>query len=132
MVLINSASLDIVNKTGGSLFYFLPVMASLPANVQLVLCGLVLNVFYRLPGVRKTINYSIANLVTSDILRAILTYFITAFYFMRRDHVSIGEEIYCVSIRYANNVQLSWSSWALVIIAYSRYTTASQTSSILS
>ena len=40
---------------------------------------------------------------------------------MMDDHLSIGVQMYCKFCRYVNNVQLSWSCWSLVIIAYSRY-----------
>ncbi|XP_062522045.1 rhodopsin-like [Corticium candelabrum] len=118
-VLFNSTSL--VNTTGKTTFDSLFVLVRISSAIQLVLCGLVLNVLYRLPHVRKIINYPIINLVGSDILRAVLTFLAIPLHFMRHGHPSIGEQIYCELFRYANNVQLSWSCWALVIVAYSRY-----------
>ena len=118
-VLINSTSL--VNITGKSTVNSLFVLVIISSAIQLVLCALVLNVLYRLPRARTVIHYPIINLVGSDILRAVLTFIAIPLYFMRHDHPSIGERVYCKFFRYANNVQLSWSCWAIVIVAYSRY-----------
>ncbi|XP_062522031.1 pinopsin-like [Corticium candelabrum] len=93
----------------------------MPSVIQFVFCGLVLNVLYRLPSARTVINYPIINLLASDVLRAVLTFLAIPFSFTKYDHPSIGERVYCEFFRYANNVQLSWSCWAIVIVAYSRY-----------
>ncbi|XP_062509053.1 compound eye opsin BCRH2-like [Corticium candelabrum] len=118
LVLINSTSLNTTLKETVDASF---ILYRIPAGIQFVLCGLALYAFYRLPNVRKVINYPIIGLVASDILRAVLTLLSMPFRFMQYGNPSIGEQIYCEFFRYANNVQLSWSSWTLVIITYSRY-----------
>ncbi len=118
LVSINSTSL---NTTLEETFDVSSLLYRIPAVSQLVLCGIVLYAFYRLPTVRKVINYPIIGLVASDILRAVLTLLSIPLGFMQYGNPSNGEQIYCKFFRYVNNIQLSWSSWALVIITYSRY-----------
>ena len=119
-LLINSTPL--ANKsTVDNLFVQFLVLVRVLSVIRFLLCGLVLNVFYRLPGASTVINYPIINLLASDMVRSALTFLAIPLHFMKLDHPSIGEQVYCEFFRYANNVQLAWSCWALVIIAYSRY-----------
>ena len=99
--------------TSSFLYSYLPL--------QLLLCGIVLRVFYRKPSLRTISNLPIVNLIASDFMRAVVGILaITLFAVPPTTAPSTGDNVLCEVTLYTHYVQFTWSSWAIAIVAYGR------------
>ena len=102
-------------------FIIVNVIAAIPSAFQLLLCGIVLTVFFKQPSLRTVSNLPVINLVVSDVVRASLSFLtIPLFAFVRTETPSTADTVLCLAFQCISNFQFAWSSWALAIIAYTR------------
>ena len=101
---------------------FEPIMLlTIPSTVQLILCSIVLKAFYQEPSLRTVTNFPIINLVASDFVRAVIGFLhVPVFGVPQTTKPSTADHSLCAAFYFTNNVQFAWSSWAIVIVAYSR------------
>ena len=109
-----------LNATDPSTFQPM-VLAAIPTAVQLLLCGIVLRVFYTVPSLRTVTNLPILNLIASDVLRAITIFMSIPLYSIPLTTTpSTADIALCQSFFYLHYFQFAWSGWAAVLVAYSR------------
>jgi hypothetical protein len=108
----------------------LSALAAGTCTTQLILCLIALLVFYRMPNLRSLLNLPVINPIASDFLRAIVGAFSIEIYSQQAQATAgTTRNAMCSAFHYANLVQIAWSNWALVIIAYSRYDSVNNHSS---
>jgi hypothetical protein len=60
------------NLTLAPTLYWPSVILSIPISLQLLLCGIVVKVFFHNPSLLTVTNLTIINLIVSDILRSLV------------------------------------------------------------
>ena len=99
----------------------LGIVVVIPSTVQLLLCGVVLKVFYQVPSLRTVSSLPVIHLVTSDFVRAFVGFLAVSVYGEQRSATpSTSETLLCKAFQFINNAQFAWSNWAVAIVAYSR------------
>lgn len=115
-----TSTLNTTTSSGPTYSFFLAI----PTAVQLLLCGIVLFLFCRHPRLRTASNLPVVNLIASDVARTVLSLLAIFVYGAAPiSKPSTADNILCAAVQYINNAQFAWSSWAIAIIAYSRYDT---------
>ena len=110
-----------VNATGSSSVAITSILVGvIPSIVQLLLCGIVLRVFYQVPSLRKVSNLPVIHLVTSDFVRATVGFLAVSVYGVQTSKPSTFDTLLCQTFQVINNAQFAWSNWAIAIVAYSR------------
>ena len=96
----------------------------IPSVIQLLFCVVVLRVFYKLPNLRTSANFPIINLIASDFVRALVGFLAVPLYSASKpdtvDKLSRADKILCQAFWFGNHFQFAWSSWAIVMLSYSR------------
>jgi hypothetical protein len=100
---------------------YLILISGIPATIQLLLCGLVLKIFYQSSSTRVVSALPVIHLVFSDFVRSIVDFLIISLHGLRRTtEPSPTEFLFCDIVSYMERVHFAWSHWAVVIVAHSR------------